>query len=440
MADNTFKLTNENVRTRCAPPGPGEVTASGRSVRQRIYWDAELKGFGCLVGARAKSFIMQRDVMGRSVRTTIGRFPTWTADQARKRARELAVGFDKGVDPNAAAREAAQQERAAEWKRFTLAEAIDEHAANMKTTGCAERSIKDMRKTLERLAPEWLNKPLLTIRRADCIQRHRKITEKHGPYSANHFARALRACWGSAQKLWEELPAHPVIGVTFNKERRRREPIGWDAVNKRANWNKLAEWWVKVQAIQNPIRRDLQWFILFTGLRATDAATVRWEHVDLADGTIFRPNPKGGEDSAFRVPVCEFVMGILERRKRDNAKDFGDDKGWVFPGPGKAGHVADVKEQRYCEGADGNKRKGPLHIPSPHRSRDTFATACLEAGVGTFEKKILMNHTLPQSDVTEGYQRPSTEHMRWCIERVAAFLLGKAGQTAHSGAAKKVGA
>lgn len=141
MPDNTFKLTNENVRSRCVAPAPGEVTATGREVRQRIYWDAELKGFGCLVGARAKSFIMQRDVMGRSVRTTIGRFPTWTADQARKRARELAVGFDKGVDPNAAAREAAQQERAAEWKRFTLAQAIDEHAANMKATGCAERSI-----------------------------------------------------------------------------------------------------------------------------------------------------------------------------------------------------------------------------------------------------------------------------------------------------------
>jgi len=37
-----------------------------------------------------------------------------------------------------------------------------------------------------------------------------------------------------------------------------------------------------------------------------------------------------------------------------------------------------------------------------------------------------MNHVLPQGDVTEGYIRPSVEHLRDAVERVAAFLLERA--------------
>ena len=40
--------------------------------------------------------------------------------------------------------------------------------------------------------------------------------------------------------------------------------------------------------------------------------------------------------------------------------------------------------------------------------------------------KILMNHALPAGDVTEGYIRPSVEHLRESAERIAAFLMERA--------------
>jgi hypothetical protein len=55
---------------------------------QKIHWDDELAGFGLLVGRKTK------DLRGRSVRVTIGRLGAWTADMARKRARELVVQMD----------------------------------------------------------------------------------------------------------------------------------------------------------------------------------------------------------------------------------------------------------------------------------------------------------------------------------------------------------
>lgn len=433
------KLTGSAIERSCPPPA-GEVTASGRPITQRIYWDTDLPGFGLVVGARTRTFVVQKDVAGRSVRVTIGRYPTWTAEQARKRARELVVEMDRGVDPNARERERAEERRREEWQSYTLAQAVEEHVANMRAKDCAELSMDQIRSEIRRYLGDWLPRPLVAITRKDCVERHRKITTDHGPVSANRALRMMRACWNSARKLYAELPPHPVEGVTFNKQRRKRSPIAW---------GELPGWWEKVHAIENPVRRDLNLFLLFTGLRSADARTVRWEHVDFDRGTVHRPKPKGGEDRAFTVPLCRFLLAMLARRKMDNSVRFGDDGGWVFPTRDREGNivpVAEAKEQRYAKGPDGRtlKRDGkPVkkgHLPSPHRLRDTFITACLEAGVGMFERKILVNHTLPSDDVTEGYQRPGDEHLRGCVEKVAKFLRAKAKVDEHGRALRAAGA
>ena len=94
------------------------------------------------------------------------------------------------------------------------------------------------------------------------------------------------------------------------------------------------------------------------------------------------------------------------------------------PSAGQVTHIREAKEQRYAPVKKGEKRRKVPYLPSPHRLRDTFATACLEARVGGLETKVLMNHTLPAADdVTEGYMRPSVEHLRCCVGAVTTFLL-----------------
>ena len=107
-------------------------------------------------------------------------------------------------------------------------------------------------------------------------------------------------------------------------------------------------------------------------------------------------------------------MALLARRRAEN-RFFGyTDRGWAVPTSDREGRVVPVQEP---------KVKG---LPSPHRFRDTFATACLEAGIGSLETKVLMNHSLPSGDVTMGYQRPSLEHLRARQEGVTTFLLERA--------------
>ncbi len=67
---------------------------------------------------------------------------------------------------------------------------------------------------------------------------------------------------------------------------------------------------------------------------------------------------------------------------------------------------------------------------------DTFAPAYEAAHVDISTTKLLLNHTWPGSDVTDGCMGGDDEHTRKCVEQTAAFLLGKAKAMAHAGAVK----
>ena len=67
-------------------------------------------------------------------------------------------------------------------------------------------------------------------------------------------------------------------------------------------------------------------------------------------------------------------------------------------------------------------------LPSPHRLRDTFASAAHESRIHPLDLKVLMNHALPAcDDVTTAYIRPSIEHLRGCVEVIASFLGERMG-------------
>lgn len=402
-------LTETCVRDAAVPAGK----------RQLILWDTKTKGFGLLVGATAKTFIFQRDLPGHQTRrVTLGRYPTITLTKARQDASRTYAAMLDGVDPTAQRRARVRQQELAEHERYTLRQAMDNHVAFMRSRHCAARSIETVTYEITRLLADWLDRPLIAIRRKDVAERHREITASGRLVSANRVMRPFRACWRSAQCLFEGLPEHPVR-MAFNKQRRVRSPIAWGAI---------PTWFAETEKLANAVRRDLNLLVLFTGLRSLDARTIRWEHVDFDKGTLHRPKPKGGEDRAFTIPLSAHLLGILARRQLDNRIQFGgNDGGWVFPTVARDGrvvHLREPREQTY-EKRDGKLCKVTVERPSMHRLRDTFCTACLEAGVGMFETKLLMNHSLPNGSVTEGYQRPSLDHLRGCVEKVAAFLLAK---------------
>ena len=102
MTSTRFKLTKSSIDTRCRPiPG-----------KQIIYRDTELGGFGLLVGTTGtKSYVVQRDVAGRTLRRTVGRHGLLTVEQARRKAQQMLLVMADGQDPKDAARRSQLEEK-----------------------------------------------------------------------------------------------------------------------------------------------------------------------------------------------------------------------------------------------------------------------------------------------------------------------------------------
>ncbi|MBX3363764.1 MAG: tyrosine-type recombinase/integrase [Phycisphaeraceae bacterium] len=475
-----------------------EAAKAGKPV---VFTDDKLKGFLLKVSGESATFYVQRDVGGKAVRVALGRVggkrtasdfrdlaekvrgelgdanKAAKAGDAAEAARIVAHVRDRlerdgaparpqarADAPQAAQVDADGPEQAPqapdEWEAFTLAQAIDEHVANMKARNRA-RSVDRMRDEMARYLGEWMERPVASLTKRECIDRHRRITQDHGPIVANKAFRMLRAVWNSAAERFDA-DEH-----AMNPVRKFRKVWNEEGTRKPIDWAALPEWAARVNGVTNPVRRDWHWFVLLTGLRNEDSRKVRWEEVNLTDKpgwyinaqgervalppkSMHRPCPKGGERKAFTVPLSAPVVEILKRRKAENPSIVGDDQGWVFPTRDKEGRLVNLrepKEQDYMRDAAGKVArfrrnaagewatdpKGQPRkftaIASAHVLRHTFASTADEEEVGVSERvmKALMNHTPDSANMNHRYNRPSMDAMRAATEKVAGFLIRKAG-------------
>jgi integrase len=383
------------------------------TVRQRLYLDTELRGFGLVVGATAKSFIAQRTVRGRGRRVTIGRYPVFTVDVARREAQQLLAKMARGEDP-------IEEKRKARARGFTLREALELTEQTLKTKGRSIRTIDGYRYALETYLKDWLDRALAEITRHEAQQRHvkiaegvakghfagkysngkkRKRNEGHGKNTANGVMVAFRAVYNRALRAHPELPANPCINVDWFKVVREKNELPLTRVH---------EWFKHVAEMTNSIRRDLLLFTLHTGLRRTSALTVRWEDVDLDQKELHIPRPKGGH--AFDLPLTEFLVGLLKARQTENEAVFGKDCPWVFPAVSASGHIAEPKEE--FEGI-----KWTIHD-----LRRWFLQVAESLDLSPYAIKLLVNHRLPGGDVTATYLRHEVERLRPAMEAIGGKL------------------
>lgn len=372
---------------------------------QKLYLDDKLRGFGVLVSSKTKSYFVQRDIKGRTRRVTIGRHGTLTADQAKKEAIKLLALMTGGGDPVIINLE----EKA---NSLTLKEAADLYLNSQKMK--EERSPKTLlgyNQNLNCYFKDWFNKPLKEITRQIIRERHLKIGKNNGHYAANAAMRTFRAIWNRAMRQNESLPACPTVNVDWYPEHKREAIPGGN----------LKEWYEGIQSLSNPIRRDAYLFLLFTGLRAESAATIKWEHVNFEEQSLFIPLPKGGKKRAFYLPLSDYVINILRRRKKENELVFPGSH-WVFPSNSKK------KEGRIAEWKLSVREKKNLSLPfTPHQLRHNYISTAHSIGISQYNIKLLVNHSLPKSDVTAGYISPEVEDLREPQQRITNKILSFLG-------------
>lgn len=367
--------------------------------RQRLYLDTELKGFGLCVGARTKTFFVQRDLAGKTVRVTIGRYGVLTVAQAREQAREVLVQMTKGINPN-------REKQRRKLVSTTFSEALEAHLGRNKRR--ADRTTAGYRYLADQYLADWLKKPLSELTRHDCRERHRRIGREHGPYAANSAFRLVRAVYNTALKVNEDLGANPTVAVDWFPETRRKAAVASA---------KLADWYAEVVKLANPIRRDYLLFVLFTGLRREDAARVRWADVDWVNRALFVPTPKSGRP--FQLPLSDVLIDLLNARQScELAKTLFEESPWVFPAASASGHIREPREE--------------LDVSfTIHGLRNTFITVAESLDISPYAIKMLVNHSTPdKQDVTAGYITAELERLRGPMQqvsdRIKKLLAGEA--------------
>lgn len=282
-----------------------------------VYHDTEVKGLVLIVTANgAKSFYVYRRVEGQPTRVFIGRFPDLSVEQARKMAEENNGAIAAGRNPHKE-----RKDRKQEWTFGELFHwFIEQHAKHRKRTW--EQDVWQFEKYMGALAKQ----PVSRLTKAELRKFHAELGASSGPYTANKALVLIQSVFSRA--IAHELikGPNPVTGIEKFKEKSR---------DRRLTADELPRFLAAVEEAE-PDLRDFVLLSLLTGARRGNVLAMRWDQIDWQGRAWRIPETKNGLPQT--VPLNDEEIRILQERR---ARATGP---WVFPGPGRTGHMVEPKK------------------------------------------------------------------------------------------------
>lgn len=385
------------------------LTFSGKPID---YFD-EVTGLGLRVGKTSKTFFAKSDVRDpsrktgyRTVRKTLGRFGDLTLEQAKK----LLMGYDdpdKGFVPGARLKLKRQAEDA-KGSDVTLSAMMGQYFAEKRTPSGHKRkdsTTTDYRRRINQHFGDWLDLTLQDIAKLQpqaLIDSHRHIEQNHGPYAARNAYVALSAVLNYASvKYPAALPANPVKFM-MSKAAGILAPI--KAREDCLRGEDFRQFFEGIQGF-NEATKDCYQLALYQGLRSNEAASMRWEYVDMEKAELKVPDTKNRR--TLHVPLCRQSMEILQRRQQQSPEG----SPWLFASTfhrNKTGHI------RMTAATLRDKTGLCLTV---HGLRRTFITEGLRLKLGQ-DADRLTNHV---NGTVTGRHYDATEiaDMRQSLQRIA---------------------
>ena len=386
MSETTINFTKASLT---ALPTP----VSGRST----YKDTKTAGLHLRISSTGiKTFSLFRRVNGKPERTTLGRFPEMTVEQARRKAAEFNGQIAMGISPATERRRTAAESK-------TLREYVDDYVAARK--GLKATTISDMRKAFDHACSDWLDKPLIKITPAMIQARHSKFGQEHSEARSNLTMRYLRAVFTFATHH------EPSLSKLENPVRILTKTRAWYRVQRRNTVIKpheLGAWLRAVEGLESDWG-DYFLFLLLTGLRREEALGLRWEDVDFIGRTFVVRDTKNHSD--HELPVSNAALAVLGRRRLHtdgrsfSEKVFVDTQGRT------------LSNYRFAQ--SNIEKKSGVRV-TPHDLRRTFASIAEGLDISGYSLKRLLNHTT--GDVTQGYVILNMDRLRGLMEKISDFV------------------
>jgi integrase len=367
---------------------------------QLIYRDSELLGFGLRVGMKRKTFIAEKKINGSTTRVTLGGYPELPVEVARKMAQEALVKMITGTNPN--------QEKADNKVRTVTLEQVYEDFK--KSRSHKPKTIITYDGDMRRAYGDWLHLQLPSITKNMIEDRHMKISIESGKASANRCGRMLRSILNFAIGKYELSNGNAVLSENpFNRLSRTKQ---WHRVGRKTGYlkpNQFPAFFRELDQVPNEVVADFIRFILFTGCRRSEAATLMWKHVNIPNRSFIIADPKN--HNPIELPLTTYLMELILRRHSSKINDY------VFPAYSKSGHIEEPKK------TIANLGKSIDHPFCLHDLRRTYVTIAESLDVSQYAVKALVNHKMDRSDVTAGYVMMSVERLRAPMQQITDFIL-----------------
>jgi len=402
----------------------------------KIHWDgghdSAIKGYGLRVTASGvKAFIAQGRVKGKAVIVTVGRFPTITEDQARRKARAVLQQMFDGTDP----RDVKRTEEAA---KVTLREVA---TAYINRPGMLKASTKiEMERHIEKVFAKWKDRPIASLTPSECRKRFEDYAANglHGkrgaPVQATIAFTTLRTLWNWARNEYRKADGtsimkgeNPVMNLKMDMKKKAGKPR-----DRRVELEHVGAFWVWLQGERCKAHErfaraaiDLAMMELLTGGRESECAGLRWSNVNLDDKDPTKcwwhiEDPKN--DNPVTLPLSRQAADVLRLRRAE------DDGNFVFASWGKMGHITDARAplRRFAkhigmEGlSDHDLRRTFVHIGAEGCDLDV---AKLDLLTNHKPKSVTERHYLRTGDL-RGYHRV-VQTIGDFVEQKAAIAAGE---------------
>ncbi len=370
-------------------PKPGERV---------IYHDTHKNAAGLQlrVTNTSKTFFIQKRVDGKPERVTVGKFPDYSIENARKEAARLSALIAEGINPNTDAR--------ALKTETTLQDLFDEflkHRRNKRGAFLSEKTKRSYRYDFGLYLGKWSGRKLSQFKDTDFGKLHSEIGKEH-PTTANRVIAMASSLFGYAAERKLFKGANPAHGIKKYPETKRDRFLQSDELP--AFFTALAE-------EPNDTLRDYFLISLLTGARRSNVQEMEWSQINFGRAEWRIPTTKNGEPQT--VTLSAEALEILRNRQSC-------DPVWVFPGTGSTGHLVEPKKawRRVLDRAGIDN----LRI---HDLRRTLGSWQAKTGASLAIVGKSLNHKSPST--TAIYARLDLDPVRESVDRATGAMLAAAG-------------
>ncbi|MEW8348241.1 MAG: site-specific integrase [Candidatus Thiodiazotropha taylori] len=370
--------------------------------KRTYYLDTKVLRLGLTITPKGtKSFHVRTTVSGMTKRIALknGTFPEMTVEQARKKAQKILSEVADSIDP-------VEKRRVKKSLSVTLREVFESYLADR---DLKPGTVKDYRRAFKETFDAWMDKPLssITDRMVQIRYQERGKTSKA---RTDNAARVLAAVFRYAQAKYRDndgatlFPRNPVDIIKETKTRykipRKKRILSRDV---------FPAWFKAVNGLKNEVSRDYFLFLLFTGARREEAASLKWEDINFQAKAFRLTDTKNRE--VVDLPLPEYVAArLMERKGRKRV-------GWVFPAKaGRTGYLSDPRKSIAIV------REASKTTFSPHDLRRTYISIAESLDLSVYTIKALVNHKVT-TDVTAGYVVQTPERLAKASKRIESEIL-----------------